>query len=289
MIPQMPSGMEFGMQLGLQNPICGGKSEYFGDSNATLPVSEHIIKFNYSKKGYNLSLTEKGHGIYQFVANGGNTDFGRDGSKFAVSYECNDDRLLKRLLLIIKQQELYKNNHYYCEVGGLPAGLGDSLFIEYDSGETISRYSNQMCQLSDSQAKAVYDAFREDAVRRGFDFNTEGSNQVLYDDATEEYLQGTWKGKWFGREIVAEFSKSHVTISFDGEITDDTDYVIFEGRVTPDRIKVEKLSNGKPWYDNFNCDCTGLYKKNDFTISGSMYKDGSTSNFELFNFDKRGK
>lgn len=259
-----------------KSDLPGGKTEKKGNPFASLPKSEYITDFLYERDDYSLQLREEKEGLYAVTAEGGNP-YERDGTKFIVSYNCADTRLLKNLNKIIKEQKLYLDNNHVIHVNGLPPKLGDTLSVSYDSGERIYRSSNQSLMLSDEQAACVYNAFLRDAKRMGFDFSTAGSSQPIYDDATEEYLQGTWKGTHFGTDVVAVFTGKHVTITYGGKLTDDTDYVIIEGSVKPDRTYE---SHGRTYYAGFNS-CTAFHKNTASMITASVYREGASSSFQM--------
>ena len=122
-------------------------------------------------------------------------------------------------------------------------------------------------------AKLIYDAFHEEALKNGLDFNTKGSNVKLYDDADEEFLQGTWKGTHFGREILAEFEGNRVKIYVDGKLTDDTEYIIFEGAVRPNRLKegVTEPQSNHDYVEFEGCSC--IRKMDEISLTAYFMKE----------------
>lgn len=251
--------------------LCGGRHEFMLEGYPYKIESDELVKFSFQNRDFSVSCELKDDGLHM-GATGGNSSR-RDGTKFSLSYTTSDVSVLAKLNKIIKDFDMAKRNGYSCTVDGLPGGCGDSIKAEYTSGEKLYLYSNQSPTVHFDAVKQIYDAFHEDALKNGLDFNTAGSNVKLYDDADEEYLQGKWKGKHFGTQILAEFEGKHVRIYADGKLTDDTDYVIFQGCV-----RVNKLKEGKSQpqsdhdYEEFvGCSC--MRKKNDFTMTAYFMKE----------------
>ena len=221
-----------------------------------------------------------------FSASGGNSNR-RDGTRYIVKFECDDTSIFKELQEAVDKYDVTKGNGHCVHVDGLPSGLGDLLSIEYASGEKVYKTSNQTPTISPDASYAIYDIFHRYAQKHGFDFNTAGSNVQLYDDADEEYLQGTWKGERFGRKIEVIIEGNHITIKEDDKVTDDNvEYTIFEGSVVTNKLKEGKdKASSDHDYEFFN-GVSMFKKKNYFTITGYFLKE-SYSTCDLHNFDKK--
>ena len=257
---------------------CGSKHEYFDSDAPKTIVSDELICFSFIDRSVNLSCKLGDDGL-SVLATGGNCQR-RDGTRFILKYNSCTLSLLEKLDQIIKKFDLAKNNGYRCHVDGLPAGCGDSLSADYKSGEKLRLYSNQCPTVRPDAAKAIYDAFHEDALRNGYDFTTAGSNMKIYDDADCEFLQGKWKGTHFGSEIIALFSDSTVKIFVDGKMTDNTEYTIFEGKVRTNKLRqgVTKAQSEHDYEEFEGCSC--FAKKNDIFITAYFMK-GSYSTCDL--------
>jgi len=255
--------------------ICGGTTEGYKDGYKDKIESDNIVDFIYMCGEYSLTchLTDS---TLHVTSNGGN-HMERDGSYFGLKYDTDKLDILKELNRIIKDNDVSKENGFYHNTAGLPPGIGDSIEVTYDSGERIYKISNQFPVVGEEIGKLFYDEFHKLAIDNGFDFTTDKSNVDLYNDATVEYLQGTWEGSHFRREYKMIFEGSHIKIYKDGELTDDTDYVIHEGWV-----KVNKLVDGKTEaknqhdYQEFNA-CSSIRKVNDFTITVYFFENGCSS------------
>ena len=276
---------------------CAGMHHDYYDKNAPQKInSENIVSFTltlnepqrygmiienpeYEGKeilAYTMSLERNGNGTLRIKAKGGNMySSRRDGSAFIVDFTTKDQGYTSKLQELVKKYDLIKNNGYVSHTDGLPSGDGDTLSVVYDSGEKIYKRANNFRILQFEAAYEIYSLFRKMAVDNGLDFNTAGSNVQLYDDPTVEWLQGTWKGKHFGNEVVAIFRDNHLQIYYGGKLTDDSDYVIVDGEVKPAGKGAEE---GK--YVVFET-VTSLTKKNSFSLCGHVYKNKSSSTFEL--------
>lgn len=281
------------MSAALAEMVDGGRSESKVDGLGDTIESHSVISFRYqaesamnmlfppalSADAFRVSCEQVGEGRVRIKASGGRAGR-RDGSQFLLDYEADEDGFLEELDALIVEHRLFENNGSVIYVNGLPP-YGDSLSVEYASGERIYRADNQARTLSAAASDAIYEAFRTFTQKNGFDFTTDGSNVPVYDDADEAFLQGAWSGKHFGREVKAVFTGSHVKIWYDGKLTDDTDYVIIEGKVLPDRIKPDAANAYYPAdaYERFNgvemfCKYLGI------GLTGYVY-DGSSSTFTL--------
>jgi len=286
-------------------PECGQHHEYRDKSLSPEIKSENIVHFSFMSfpdhgfmmpviesgaapdsaservPQYAVSLVRDDSGIIRVAARGGNNTSHRDGSQFRVEYEVPDDGLPADLQEIVRKHSLSRDNGHVSHTDGLPTGDGSILSVRYDSGEAIYRGNNVFPLLDEAATREIYQAFRRSARRQGYDFTTAGSSEPVYDDPTEEMLQGIWKGKHFGRECIAEITGSHIRIYYDGKLADDTDYVIFEGMIKPNRLARGSSPDDRyPRYENFNA-FTGISKMNGFTIVGHVFRNGASSSVEL--------
>ena len=249
---------------------CGQQHEYHDSLAPKTIKSDELMSFSFLNCVITASCKLEDDGLHVF-ASGGNSDR-RDGTRFQLKYCSCTNFLLEKLNRIIKQYDLARNNGYSCHVDGLPEGCGDSILAEYKSGEKLHMYSNQTPTVSFDASDAIYEAFHEDALKNGFDFNTSGSNVQLYDDANVQYLQGKWKGKHFGSEIIAVFTGCTVKIFVDGKMTDNTEYTIFEGKVRTNKLKQGKTKAESDYdYEEFE-GCSCFAKKNSFTLTAYFMK-----------------
>ena len=267
------------------SPICGGRHESQLEGYTEEIKSKEIIYFSYTCVDFCLSAEQKSDKI-KIVCSGGGKSNKRDGTLFRIVYETNNANIFKNLQEIIEENNEIKGNGHCVKVDGLPPGLGDTLNVSYSSGEKIYKMSNQHKTVSEKASKEFYQFFHELVKKEGYDFNTSGSNVTLFDDATTEYLQGTWKGKHFGDEIEVTFKDDKVTIKVDGKITDENiPYIIYNGFVKQNKlIEGKTKAESEDDYENFKA-ATSFSKKNWFTLTGHFYINAS-SNCDLFNFDK---
>ena len=256
----------------------GGRHEYSGEGYSDTIVSGEIVSFMYENGDFTVECALE-DGVLHVRSRGGDYS-ARDGSAFDLDYTSEDVTFLDRLQELVAERELSQNNGYSVHVDGLPAGLGDCLSVLYASEEKLYKYSNEERILSDEDAEAIYDAFRDFAEANGLDFTTEGSNVTVYDDADEDYLQGTWKGTHFGTEYTAVFEGSHVKIFAGDELTDDTEYVVFQGSVRPNRLVSGVTAPNRPndyeEFEGLSC----FAKNNSFTLTAYFMK-GSYSTCDL--------
>jgi hypothetical protein len=277
--------------MGIGNiPVCGQRHESQMEGYIDEIKSKDIEYFEYAGPSNNYSngsqfLAKKKEDKIEVFATGAFSNH-RDGKYFKVKFESDDFSLFKELQDIVDEYNVTKGNGHCTYVDGLPPGIGDRISINYASGEKVYKTSNQFPTVIPPASEAIYNVFHKYVQKHGYDFTTEGSNLKLYDDADEEYVQGTWKGKHFGDEIVTTFEGKNVTITVNGEVTDDNvEYTIFEGSVIPNKLKdgIEKAES--PYdYEYFN-GVSKLAKKNYFTMVGYFLQD-SYSTCDFHNFDK---
>jgi hypothetical protein len=223
-----------------------------------------------------MTLKKNPDGTLNITARGGNMySTRRDGSAFIVDFNTKDNGYTAELNKIIQKYNIARRNGHISHTDGLPSGDGDTLDVTYESAERIYINANNYRILNFYEAYDIYALFKKITRDNGLDFNTAGSNVQLYDDPTIEWLQGSWKGKHFGRDVLAVFKENHIQIFYNGELTDDTDFVIVDGTVKPAGKGAE---NGE--YAEFKA-VTGFNKKNSFSLSGHVYKNRSSSTFEL--------
>ncbi len=237
-------------------------------------VSKDIVSFKYQGYDFFVSCELKDNTLH--VTSRGSL---RDDSYFALDYNSKDNKLLNDLQDIVVKYNLSKNNGYEYEVAGLPEGLGDILSVKYESGEKIWKYCNQAHNVTEEVANKIYDVFHNCALRNDLDFNHESSDIVLNDDATKEYVQGTWKGIHFGREYKIIFDDDNIKIYEDNKLTDDIEYLIINGDIVTNKVKVGiDTPKDRDDYEEFSVIST-IKKKNDFTMVAYFMKDSySTCN-----------
>ena len=263
----------------MNEDACGGvRHEGRMDGYDEVIKSNNIINFKYNHPDFDLECIKDNNKLI-VKARGGNVS-ARDGSAFKLDYETDKLEILEELQSIVKKYNISKNNGYVFEISGLPYGCGDFISIEYDSGEKIYKSNNQCFNLEEDAANEIYNVFHKNAKENGYDFNTEKSNVVIYDDATTEYLQGSWKGTHFGTEYLIIFDKNNIKIYHEGKLTDDTEYTIVRGSIRPNKIK-EGIDNPKNEYDyeEFS-EISSIRKKNDILIVAYFTKT-SYSTMEL--------
>ena len=274
-----------GMMGGAIDPaqyMCGGKHEGRLDGYKDEIESKDLTIFEYYNTKFHMHCELKDDRLYLSSTGGYSTN--RDGKYFIVRFDTDDLDLLPKLQDIIDKYQLYKNNGYTCHVDGIPE-CGDYFSAEYKSGEKIYHVSNQFPTVGGEAQQDIFNTFHRFVHKHGFDFTSEGSNVQLYDDADVDYVQGTWTGKHFGREIVATFDKDHVTITVDGKETDNCKYTIYEGHVITDKlIDPNKEVTDYHDYEYFN-GVSIFSKKNYFTMTAYFMGD-SYSTCDMHNFDK---
>lgn len=84
------------------------------------------------------------------------------------------------------------DNGHTIHVNGLPEGYGDELHVKFASGEAILKSSNQTKTISQEAIQEIYNLFRTTAIKSSYDFTTDKSTRPIYDDADEQFLQGTY-------------------------------------------------------------------------------------------------
>ena len=265
--------------------MCGGRNESQMEGYTEDIKSKDIITFSYVGTDFSVFAKKENNKI-TISCNGGGKYDKRDGSLYGIRYETEDDSIFKQLQEVIDENHETRGNGHCIYVNGLPGGIGDILNVEYASGEKIYKSSNQSQTVSFESSKKFNEIFHQFIVKDGYEYNTEGSNVKLFDDADEEYLQGTWKGTHFGNEVEVTFNKNLVTISVDGKITDENvEYIIFRGFVKKNKLKEDVDEPKKEYdYEEFN-GADAFAKKNWFTLTGYFHEYGSSS-CDLHNFDK---
>lgn len=273
----------------------GSSRDYYLAGYSEEIKSQDIVMFSYVAKDYVVFYGPKDDVIY--VSCRGGDASARDGSAFAIALSPDLDdpaeaekvsELLTRLQKAVVSGNVSRDNGHTHETSGLPWGIGDTISIEYESGEKIYRYSNQYRNVNEQTASLFYDAFHDYVKKCGLDFTTEGSNLQIYDDADEEFVQGTWKGEHFGDEFVVTFEGKNVKIYKDGVLTDDCEYSITNGIIRTNELitlkEGEKYRGDQFDYEEFS-EISELTKHNYFTMDAYFMKDSSSSCW-LQNFDK---
>ena len=272
--PNVFMGMQFpgpGVIHNDSGDMCGGRHEFMLEGYKYSIESDELVSFSFSDRNVSVYCGIE-NGVLVITSRGGNSSR-RDGTLFSLKYQTDDMSILAKLNKIIKDYDMAKRNGYSCTVDGLPGGCGDYIRAEYASGEKLYMTSNQSPTVHYEAAKLIYDTFHEEALKNGLDFNTKGSNVKLYDDADEEFLQGAWKGMHFGREILAEFEGNRVKIYVDGKLTDDTEYIIFEGAVRPNRLKegVTEPQSNHDYVEFEGCSC--IRKMDEISLTAYFMKE----------------
>ena len=282
----MIDGVMGGGSVDPQQFMCGGRHESTLDGYKDEIESKDIVSFDYGgpKAGLYAKRTEDNKTLV--TATGGADSRRRENKYFRIKLETDDDSIFKDLQELVEKYELTRGNGHCVHVDGLPSGIGDRLHIFYESGEEVYKVSNQSLTMSYEASDAIYNTFLKYVQKHGCDFTSTGSNQQLYDDADEEYVQGTWKGTHFGREVVATFDKDHVTITVDGKETDpNVPYVIFDGCVISNVLEEGKTeATDEHDYKNLN-GVSCFRKKNWFTMT-AYFLGESYSTCDMHNFDK---
>ena len=159
---------------------------------------------------------------------------------------------------------------------------GDELHVKFASGEAILKSSNQTKTISQEAIQEIYNLFRTTAIKSSYDFTTDKSTRPIYDDADEQFLQGTWTGRHFGKDCTVIFTGSHVLIYYNHQLTDDTGYVIINGSIQPDKLRSKPIGKRKEdSYEHFR-GIPFLRKKNSFTLTGYMTNNNSYSTVDLY-------
>lgn len=233
--------------------------------------SDNIVYFEYTDPNYYVEckLTENGLNI---ISRGGYSDI-RDNKTFKLDYETDSIDLLNKLQNVVKKYQLSTNNGSNKQINGLKEATEKTLSITYDTGEKIYHNSNAERVISEEAALEIYELFHEEALANGYDFTTDKSNEEIYDDATVDYLQGTWSGTHFNDNIKVVFNNNHVKIYVNDKITDDVDYVIFNGNVRVNKlVKDTKAANSEYDYEMFN-GVAAFKKKNDILLTAYFTKN----------------
>ena len=259
--------------------ICGGKVEQRMEGYDEVINSSNITSFSYvcgdycNHNNFGFSLYCKIEDNKLCVTSCGGNYRNRDGTYFRLKYYLDDFSFLKRLNDLIVKKELSRNNGYTYYGYGLPAGLGDTLNVEYDSGEKLYKSSNQGPIISDDARSAIYDLFHELAIENGLDFNSEKSTERLYDDADVDFLQGAWEGTHFGSKVRVEFTGNNIKIYIDGKLTDDTEFNIFEGNIRENKLveeNPEKITeHSYKDFEGISC----IRKKNEILLTAYFMKN----------------
>ena len=262
----------------------GGHHEAKLDGYSDDIKSQDIIFFEYSCNEYVIRAEKKDDKVV-IICNGHYSNH-RDGRYFRIKYESEDLSIFDELQKVVVEGNISNGNGTTSHTDGLPAGIGDIITINYASGEKIYKYANNYRTVSPEYASKFYNVFRNYVQKYGLDFTSKGSNQKLYDDPDEEYLQGAWTGKHFGNELLATFDKDKVKITVDGKEVENATYKIVEGRVVKDKLSEENADPDRyTSYENF--EGISLFgKKNYFTLS-CYFLTESYSTCDLHNFDKK--
>lgn len=262
--------------------LCGGGRHESQIEGLKEKIESKDIKlFSYTGTDFAL-LAEKANDKVKIQATGGGKYNRRDGSYFVIKYETDDKSIFEKLQEVIEKEKVSLNNGLCLTIDGLPAGIGDTINVEYASDEKIYKHSNQSITITPTAIQSFYEIFHEFVKKYGYDFSSNGSNVKLFDDADHDYVQGTWKGKHFGSDIEVTFEDNVVTIKVDGKITDEkVEYIIIDGSIRKKQVKEDSSKNN---YEEFE-GVQSFSKKNWFTITAHFY-NGASSSCDLMNFEK---
>ena len=213
--------------------------------------SKNIISFSYSNSEYNFSCDLKNNDLY----------INSSGSNFKIDYISKDKNILTELQNIVDKYKLYVNNGYEKEVSGLPKGYGDTLLVEYDSGEKIWKYSNQIRLVDDKVINEIFEVFHKNALDNGYEFDL--GNNFTDEGISKEYLQGTWEGKFSNNSYKIEFNNNYLKI-YQNDILTDTHIYKIVGNVVVN-FKLKKVIGNIDDYNNYEPfrDIVNIRKEND--------------------------
>lgn len=233
--------------------------------------SKDIVSFEYTCGKFKVSLETKDDGLH-INSKGGNS-YHRDGTYFKLDYVSKTNTILKELQEIIDKFEISKNNGYEHEVAGLDPSISATIKVTYKSKEKIYKYDNQSRIIDEEAENKIYEVFHKNAKENGYDFTSDKSNVELYNDATKEYVQGTWKGTHFGSEYKVIFEGTKIKIYKDGKLTDEGWYKIIDGDIVNNKPKKGvTIPKDKNDYEEFS-DISIMKKKNDFTMTMYFMKE----------------
>ncbi len=138
--------------------------------------------------------------------------------------------------------------------------------------ERLSSGSGAAAPSADSDTLIEEDAApggpEEDAASGGFKGDAASGGLEAEAD-----FQGSWKGTHFGQEWLAVFEGNHVRIYCDGQLTDDTDYVLIGDVVRPDRLKSGVVQPVDEYdYEEFSV-ISSIRKDNESMLTAYFMKD----------------
>ena len=233
--------------------------------------SKDIVSFEYTCGKFKVSLDVKDDGLH--VNSKGGNSYHRDGTYFKLDYVSKTNTILKELQEIIDKFEISKNNGYEHEVAGLDPSISATIKVTYKSKEKIYKYDNQSRIIDEEAENKIYEVFHKNAKENGYDFTSDKSNVELYNDATKEYVQGTWKGTHFGSEYKVIFEGTKIKIYKDGKLTDEGWYKIIDGDIVNNKPKKGvTIPKDKNDYEEFS-DISIMKKKNEFTMTMYFMKE----------------
>lgn len=235
-------------------------------------TSKEILSFEYTCGKFKVTCVLEDDNLH--ITSKGGESYYRDGTYFKLDYISKTNTILKELQEIIDKYNISLNNGYEHEVAGLDPSISTTIKVLYKSKEKIYKYDNQTKVIPQEAEDEIYNIFHKNAIENGYDFTSDKSNVELYNDATKEYVQGTWKGKHFGSEYKVEFNGTKIKIYKDGKLTDEGWYKIIEGDIVNDKPKKGvTIPKDRSDYEEFS-DISIMKKKNDFTITMYFMKDG---------------
>ena len=149
------------------NIIEGGRNETQLEEYTDNIKSKNIISFSYVGTDYVVSAKKENDKVKISAKGGGKYNL-RDGSYFIIKYDTEDDSIFKSLQDVIDENNETRGNGHCTNVAGLPAGIGDTLNVEYDSGEKLYKYSNQCPTVTPDSIKRFYDIFHNFVKKDGY-------------------------------------------------------------------------------------------------------------------------
>lgn len=110
-------------------------------------------------------------------------------------------------------------------IQGIPERLGATLLVEYTSGERIYAQDNSTSVLSAKATDALFGFFRSLAMEADCDFHHTHAEIIDY----QEFFGGCWQSP--DKTVMLEFWGDSIKIYVDGQLTDDTTFLIEYGRL----------------------------------------------------------
>lgn len=223
--------------------------EYKLNGYSDIIKSKKIVAFAYHHSDMRFECYKLDEGLYIKSTGGNKKD--RDKTAFKLEYTSDDYSLLNKLQKIIEIYYINYNNGYVFNKQNISKEIGDSISVTYDSSEAIYKASNIYQTIPNQAIEEIYDIFHEDAIKNGYDFNYKQSNVPIYDDATEEFLQGKWEGTHLGNKYLVIFEGKNIRIFCNNNIQDDCQYIIIRGSIRRN-IRKKEIPESEYDFEEFN-------------------------------------